>query len=154
MEAKIHLYHSHIIREIYGYVHSFCNLKVKENKHFFSLFAHNLFRFDIFFFVNGVRLCVWQTKSFSIRIKNLKYINFANIGDQVKFIDKMKDYQQSLSGLAVTTSEEKSAIKTLSKKFLTEHNYFSNNWPWTDIKSWREIIELLSSGKGVIPYKN
>ena len=107
-------------------MHSFCNLKVKENKQFLSLFAHNLFSFDIFFFVNGVRLCVWQTKSFSIGVNNLKYINFANIGDQIKFIDKMILPSASLSGLAVTASKEKSAIKTLSKKFLTEHNYFSN----------------------------
>ena len=33
---------------------------------------------------------------------NLTNINFANIGEQIKFIDTMKYYQQSLSALAAT----------------------------------------------------
>ena len=87
-------------------------------------FVHDLFGFNLFFFVKGVRLCVWRTEKFLIWGNNIKNVNFANTDDQVNFIDKMMFYQQSLAGLAAaSTLEEKGAIKKLC---LTKHDCFSN----------------------------
>ena len=56
---------------------------------------------------------------------NLTNINYANIGEQVKFIDTMKYYQQSLAKLAESmTDEEKEKIKTESKSFILRDDYF------------------------------
>ena len=41
--------HSHITGEVIGYAHSFCNLKVRENKNQVNVIAHNLFGFDFVF---------------------------------------------------------------------------------------------------------
>ena len=32
IKVKIHLHHSHVTGEIFGYSHGFCNWKVRENK--------------------------------------------------------------------------------------------------------------------------
>ena len=46
-------------------------------------------------------------------------INFANIANQIKFIDTINYYQQSLSVLASTmTDEERHCIKKECKKFI------------------------------------
>ena len=42
------IHHSHITGDIIGDSHSFCNLKVRENKNQISVIAHNLFGFDFF----------------------------------------------------------------------------------------------------------
>ena len=48
IKVKIHLHHSHVTGEIFGYSHDFCNWKVGKIKNEIPLFAHNLFRFNIF----------------------------------------------------------------------------------------------------------
>ena len=75
------LHHSHITGEIVGYAHSFCNRKVRENKDYIGVIAHNLFGFDFFFFLKGIRLSVWKTTNLAIGGSNLTNINYANIGD-------------------------------------------------------------------------
>ena len=64
-------------------------------------------------------------------------INYANISEQVKFIDMMKYYQQSLAKLEESmTDEEKEKIKKESKKFSLKHNYFGKVFPMTkNVKS-------------------
>ena len=47
------IHHSHKIGDIIECAHSFCNLKVMENKNQISVIAHNLFGFDFFFFLFG-----------------------------------------------------------------------------------------------------
>ena len=75
--------------------------------------------FWIFFYLRGLTLWVWQTTNRSIGVSNLTNINFANIGEQVKLIDTLKYYQQSLSNLADTMAEiEKQNIKFQCKKFI------------------------------------
>ena len=86
------IHHSHIAGEIIGYAHNFCNQKVRQNKNQISVIAHNLFGFDIFFFLKGLRLGLWQTTNLSIGASNLTNINYASIGEQIKFIDIMKYY--------------------------------------------------------------
>ena len=93
MDRKIHLHHSHLTGQIYGYLHSFSNSKVRENKYFLRLFAQNLLELDLFFAVKGIKLCVSRTKNLSISGSNLTNINYTNISDQVKFTDIMKYYQ-------------------------------------------------------------
>ena len=125
MYDKRHLHHSHITGEIEGYVHVFCNRKVRENKNNISVIAHNLFGSDFFFFLKSIRLSVWKTRNLWIGGSDLTYINYTNIGKQVKFIDTMKYYQQSLAELAESmTVEEKERIKTRSKNFILRHDYF------------------------------
>ena len=62
MTSKNHLHHSHISNEIIGYVHSFCNAKVRENKYKITVITHSFFRFDFFFSLKGLRARVWRTR--------------------------------------------------------------------------------------------
>ena len=63
MFSEIVVHHSHVSGNIIGYAHNFCNHKIKENyKQTISVFAHNLFRFDFFFVLKGLRMSAWKTK--------------------------------------------------------------------------------------------
>ena len=53
MYNKTNIHHSHITGDILGYSHSYCNLKVRENRDKISMIAHNLFRFDFSFSERG-----------------------------------------------------------------------------------------------------
>ena len=79
---------------IIGYAHTFCNKKVRENYYSIPVIAHNLFRFDFFFFIKGVRSSVWQTTDINIGEKNPTDINFATIGNQVKFVDTISTFNK------------------------------------------------------------
>ena len=48
IHGKQVIHHSHITDEIAEYAHSFCNLKVRENKNQITVIANNLFDFDWF----------------------------------------------------------------------------------------------------------
>ena len=50
------IHHSHLTGEVIGYAQYFCN---------------NLFSFDFFFVLKGVRLCVWRTRQLNIGGANL-----------------------------------------------------------------------------------
>ena len=151
--VKIHLHHSHVTGEIIGYTHDFCNWIVRENRDIVSCIAHNFFKFDFYFLLKNIRLSVWRTKDINIGGKNLTDINFASI-DNFKFIDTMKYYQTSLAQLSKTlTDDEKENIKKLTLRFLTTHDYFSGVWrDWT-YEQKNKVIEIIVSGKGVIPYE-
>ena len=43
------VHNSHMTGNIYGYAHTFCNEKVRENYFKIPVIAHNLFKFDFFF---------------------------------------------------------------------------------------------------------
>ena len=153
INVKIHLDHSHITGEIKGYSHDFCNWVVKENRDVVSCIAHNFFKFDFYFFIKNLRLSVWRTKDINVGGKNLTDINFASI-DNFKFIDTIKYYQTSLAQLSETADEnEKEKIKKLTIQFITNHDYFSNVWKNLTVEQRKTIVEIISSGKGVIPYE-
>ena len=117
--SKNVIHHSHITGDIIGYAHSFCNLKVGENKNQISVIAHNLFGFDFFFFLKGLKLGSWRIRNILIGGTNLVNINVANIANQVKFTDTLKNYLQSLSVQATTmTDQEKYSIKKGVKNLL------------------------------------
>ena len=95
-------------------MHDFCNGRVRENKTEVSCIAHNFFGFDMYFFIRGYRTTAWTSKNSNIGGTGLTRINFANINNTHKFIDTLKFYQQSLSQLTKTaTEEEKEAFKKL-----------------------------------------
>ena len=51
IKIKVHLHHSHITSKILRYTHDFCNLRVKENIFQIPVIAHNLFGFDLYYFI-------------------------------------------------------------------------------------------------------
>ena len=53
------IHHWHITYEIIDYAHRFFNQKLRGNKNQIEVIAHNLFGFDFFFFLKGLRLGVW-----------------------------------------------------------------------------------------------
>ena len=79
-----------------------------------------------FFLVKGIRLSVWKTRDLSIGGSNVTNVNYVNIGDQVKFVQTLKYYKQSLAGLSATIRwEEKKAV---TGKYLQTHNYLKSVW--------------------------
>ena len=81
-------------------------------------------------------------------------INFANIVNQIKFLDTYKYYQQSLSVLASTmTDEERSNIKKECKKFIESDSKLNFKFQKCSDVDQEQVLNYLSSGKGVIPYE-
>ena len=118
MRNKTHINHSHISGEITGYTHSYCNQDVRENKSKISVVPHNLFRFDFFFLLKDSRAGVSRTRDISIGSNNPTNINFANISNQVMFLDTIKYFQQSLGALASNLTEKLiRKDENLAKKF-------------------------------------
>ena len=153
VNVKIHLHHSHVTGKITRYVHDFCNWQVRENNQVVSCIAHNFFKFDMIFFIKAIILSVWRTKDINIGGKNLTDLNYASI-DNFKFIDTMKYYQTSLGQLSETLSDkEKENVAKLTVQFLTDHDYFSTIWKNLTNNHKNKIIEIIMSGKGVIPYE-
>ena len=152
--GDVALHHSHINGRMFGYAHDFCNQEVKESRALIPVITHNLFKFDFFFVLKGPRLCVWRTKNVSIGGKNLTDIQYASIGDQGKFIDTVKYYQQFLANLAENCDEtERENITKSSLHFLQSHpkDHAKSERLTENEKKW--IFEYLRVGKGVIPYE-
>ena len=154
LEAKVHIHHSHVSGEMIGYSHDFCNWKVRENKYETSLIGHNFLGFDIFYMVKGFRTSVWGTKDLDMGGTNLANVNFAGIRNQMKIIDTLKYYQVSLAALTATSDEkEKIQSRENVNKFLEEHYFFSQIWFVLEKDQKNKILDIISSGKGVMPYE-
>lgn len=155
IKSKVHLHHSHITEEILGYMHDFCNLTVRENKAEVSVVAHNLMKFDAFYVIKDFRALAWKTKSITMAGNNITNLNFMSIPNEVKFIDSLKYYQQSLANLTVTlTDSEKQAVKALSTQFVESHVYFSSIWRYlASHQKERIFLHIVSARKGIIPYE-
>ena len=106
MEDNLYMHHSHVTGEMKGYAHYFCNEKTRENYFKIPVIAHNLFTFDSFFLLKGLRSGVWQTRDITIGGKNPTDINFASIGNQIQFLDTIKYFQQSLADLASSLTDK------------------------------------------------
>ena len=153
LNMKIHLHHSHVTGKILGYNHDFCNQKVRENKDVFSCVAHNFFGFDIYFLIKGIRLSVWDTKDINFRGSGLTNINFGSIAE-MKLIDTMKYFLTSLGKLTSTLDSTKNErVKKLTVQFLTSYDYFSKVWGELTENQRKILLEIIVSGKGVIPYE-
>ena len=154
INVKMHLHHSRVTGKIYGYAHNFCNMKVRENQKQFSCIAHNIFGFDMLFLIKGIKLLVWGTKDINIGGTGLRSINFASISSQVKFIDTMKYFLTSLRKLASTLDKaEKARVEKLTLQFLSRHSYFSRTWKMLNDSQKTKVLDIIVSGKGVIPYE-
>ena len=99
------VHHSHLSGRIIGDAREFCNLKIKEVFYIIPVIAHNQFRFDFFLFLKGLRPSVWETTDINIGRKNPTSATFAIIQNQVRFIDTVKYYQQSLGILALSMTD-------------------------------------------------
>ena len=153
INAKIHLHHSHVTGEVKGYAHDFCNWTVRENNDVVPCIAHNFFKFDMFFLLKGIRLSVWRTDDINIGGNNMVDINYAQI-DNFKFIDSIKYYQTSLAKLSETMSDlEKSRVSKLVQQFIATHSYFSIVWNDMNFLQKNKVIDIVVSGKGIIPYE-
>ena len=151
--CKIHVHHSHVTGKIKGYVHDFCNLAFQEKKEEITVVAHNLMKFDAFYIVKGFRGPIWKSKDISMGGSNITNLNFMSI-ENVKFIDSMKYFQQSLANLTSTITEgEKESVQKVTRKYIENHHYFKNVWFYLSLQQQKDILEVVSSGKGVIPYE-
>ena len=83
LDNTYQLHHSHITGKIIGFADSYCNQKVTENYFKIPVVPHNLFRFDFFFLLNGLRSGMWRMIDIKIRGKKPTDINFASIENQV-----------------------------------------------------------------------
>ena len=68
--------------------------------------AHNLFGFDLYYFIKAYIVSAWCSKSLNTGGTNLTQVNFGNIAGEIKLIDTLKFYQKSLADLASTLSDE------------------------------------------------
>ena len=113
------IHHSHATGKIIGFAYDFCYQKCKENYYTIPVFAHNQFRFDFFLFLKGIRPSVWETSDISISGKNPTNINFAIKRNQVKFIETIKYFQQSLGNLVDSmTDGEKQNVRKTCRNFI------------------------------------
>ena len=149
---KVHLHHSHITGKIISYSHYFCNTAVIEKTSpDIPVVAHNLFGFDLYYFIEGYIASAWCSKSLNIAGNDLAHFNFSNITAEIRLIDSLIFF---LLELASTLSvEEKLAAKEITTIFLNQHYYFSTVWPYLSSQKKEKILEIVSKGKGVIPYE-
>ena len=142
------IHHSHVTGKMNGYAHNFCNLKCRENYYTILVFAQNQFRFDFFLFLKGLGPSVWETTEIAIGGKNPTNVNFAIIRNQVRFIDTVKYFHQSLGSLAeIMTDTERENIRKICRRSLAAKLLFLT---YEDEK-W--VLDYLASGKGRIPYQ-
>ena len=142
------VHHSHVTGKIIGHAHEFCNLKIKEVFYTIPVIAHNQFRFDFFLFLKVLRSSVWETTDINIGGKNPTNVTFAIIQNQVRFIDTVKYYQQSLASLASSMTDiERANVRKNCRKFLAEKLMYLTD----EDEQW--VLDYLSSGKGMIPYQ-
>ena len=98
--------------------------------------------------MRGLRAGVWETSEIFIGGKNPTYVNFAIVQNQVRFIDTIKYYQQSLASLAASMTDiEKENVRKNCRKCLAEKLMFLND----EQEKW--VLDYLALGKGIIPYQ-
>lgn len=95
-----------------------------------------------------------ENKRHNYKGKNPTDINFANISNQVQFIDTIKYFQQSLAALANRmTSSEKSEIYGACKKYILINPKLSKKFSFLSKTDKEWVFKYLSSGKGTILYE-
>ena len=84
----------------------------------------------------------------------MTHVNYGIIDNEIKLIDSLKYYQKTLADLSTTlTPEEKRAAVKVTKQFFNQHYYFSTVWPYLMLKLQEKVLDIVTSGKGVIPYE-
>ena len=98
--------------------------------------------------LKDLRLTVWRTQEIHIGAKNPSNVNFAIIKNQVKFIDTVKYFQQSLASLAKSmTDDEQENVKRTCRNFIANKRMLLTE----ENKKW--VLDYICSGKGTIPYQ-
>ena len=86
--------------------------------------------------------------------KGIRNLNYTSIGDQVKFIDTIKFYQEPLHALAASMEPtENQYIKRSIIVFLETRPKFSFKYSTLTFDNKKWVVDYLPSGKGVIPYE-
>ena len=155
IKGKNHLHHSHVTGEIVGYAHDFCNtIVIEKTKAEIPVIAHNFFGFDVFYFIKTFVASAWCSKKLNIGGTNLTHVNYGMLENEIKLIDSMKYYQKSLAALSSTLTEyEKEKVERLTVQFFNQHNHFSTVWMYLRPNVKKNILEIITSGKGIIPYE-
>ena len=155
IKGKNHLHHSHVTGQILGYAHDFCNTTVIEKtKAEIPVIAQNVFGFDVFYFVKTFTATSSCSKKLNIGGTNLTHVNYGVLDNEIKLIDSMKYYQKSLAALSSTlTQHEKEKVEQLTIQFFNQHYYFSTIWMYLRPSIKKEILEIITGGKGIIPYE-
>ena len=97
IKGKVHLHHSHMTGEIFGYSHDFCNtIAIEKTRSEILFVAHNFSGFDIFYFLKTYIASAWCSKKLNIGGTNLTNVNYGIIENEIKLIDSLKYYQKSL----------------------------------------------------------
>lgn len=85
---------------------------------------------------------------------NLTNVQYTDIGNQIKFIDTIKHYQQAPSALASSVDKtEKESIRKSMTMFLKKHNYFWDVFHALTDENKHRVLRYLCEGKGVISYE-
>ena len=127
-------------------------MRVNHNQ--FSCIAHNIFVFDMFFFLKRIWLSVWRTNDLNIRRSGLTNINFASLGSEVKSIDTVKYHLSSLGSLASTLDDIKEMwVEKLPLHFPNQHDYFLQIWWLLDFDQKRKVLDIIVRGNSVIPFE-
>ena len=104
--------------------------------------------------MRGLRAGVWRIKDINMGGQNPTDISFANIGNQILFLDTIKYFQQSLGGLANSlTVQEKSAISRECEKFIKNDPKLSKKYLSCTEEEQKWVLKYLSTGKRTIPYE-
>lgn len=102
----------------------------------------------IFLFLKGLIPSVWETTDIAIEGKNPTSLTFAIIRNQVRFIDTLKYFQQSLLSLAESmTDTERENVREICRQFLILKLIHMSK----EDEKW--VLDFLASGKGMIPYE-
>ena len=84
----------------------------------------------------------------------MTHVNYGIIDNEIKLTDSLKYYQKSLADLSSTLKkEEKKAAEKLTWEFFNQNYYFSTVWPYLTQKLQEKILDIITSGKGIIPYE-
>ena len=127
---------------------------IKRGKCEIPFIAHNFFGFDLFYFLKAYVAPAWCSKEINIGGNSLTQADFGNINGEIKLIDSLKFYQRSLGELSSTLTEtEKNVVEKLTKKFLNQYHYFCAIWPYLSCQKKNKVLEIISTGKGIIPYE-
>ena len=103
-------------------------------------------------FVYG--FCNWKLRESELELSCLAHNTFGLDSNKLKFIDTCKYLRTSLASLANTIDKnEKSKTELILKQFISQHDYFSLVWKSLPAYQKDGIIEIFSSGKGLIPYE-
>ena len=122
---------------------------VRENFFKIRAVACNLFRFDFFFLLKGLRVGVEKIVG-----ENPTDVNFVIIGNQIQFLDTTKYFQQSLGALAENlTDKEKFAISKDYENFIKNDPKLSKKCLSCSEEEQKCVLNYMSTGKGSIPYE-